>query len=438
MGAELTTSVAVVGAGWAGLTAAVRLQQRGIGVEVFESARHPGGRARGVDWAGQRIDNGQHLLVGAYSACLDVIRAVGGDPARLFLRRPLTVLVPGRFQLALPKLPAPLHLALGLVRATGADWRDKWAAIRFMRALQAANYRLPQDTTVASWLDEHHQTGSLREHLWNALCLAALNTAPNEASAQVFANVLRDTLGGPRAATDLLLPKVDLGAVFPELACQNLGQGGAKLHFSARVDAIAPEGAGWTLRMGDDVRRFSQIVIATAPWHASRLLPPLAQLHSLQARLAALESEPIATAYLQYPPDKRLPQALIALNRDHCQWLADRGQLGGPAGQLAHVLSARGEWEDLGTDALVASLHATTAHTLGGHWPSAPSAYRVIKEKRATFRCSPGLDRPPSRAPLPGLWLAGDYVASDYPGTLESAVRSGDAAAAGIAESLTT
>lgn len=451
MGIQVKPAVAIVGAGWAGLTAAVRLANAGASVTVFESAKQAGGRARSVEWQGIKIDNGQHLLVGAYAATLEIMQTVGVDIAHVLRRMPLTINVPGRFHLCLPELPAPLHLAFGLMRAEGPSLREKLSAALFMQRLKAARFRLPEESSVALWLDKNKQHGMLRDHLWNSLCIAALNTPPEIASAQVFANVMRDTLGGSRRATDMLLPAADLGQLFPNVALESLASAGVEVKLATRVMAIqstnqamktaadtAPSRGThrWQIVTSDKVENFDHVVVATAPQHAASLLPSVPSLETIKSSISALEWEPIATAYLQYPAHVQLPYPLIALNHGAAQWLADRGQLGGPSGLLAHVLSAHGDWEKLGNDELVASLHESTLSVLK-QMPSmsslsVPENTLVIREHRATFRCRPNLHRPGSETPLKGLWLAGDYVASDYPGTIEAAVRSGNAVAAAI------
>ena len=472
----MSQSVAIIGAGWAGLSAAVRLADAGCRVTVFESARQAGGRARRVEWDGTLVDNGQHLLVGAYAETLDMLRQVGVDTDKVLQRITMTVAVPGRLTLRLPRLPAPFHLAFGLLDSNGASLREKFSAALFMQKLKAARYRLPADLPVAEWLDQHHQQGVLRTHLWEPLCLAALNTRPAEASAQVFANVLRDTLGSTRRATDMLLPATDLGQLFPDAALRHLVKKDITLRLATRVTAIRPAArvaagngpGGWHIDTrsnassaslganrctshgavtnthpsaspgipAGDREWFNHVIIATAPHHAAALLPTDHAFDATRDSLAGLGSEPIATIYLQYPASVRLPHPLIAINHGAAQWLADRGQLGGPAGLLAHVLSAHGEWEKYDNQALATQVHQDTNVMLEKYRVMAPlpvpTNHLVIREHRATFRCSPGLKRPPGATPWPSLWLAGDYVASDYPGTLESAVRSGNSAALAI------
>jgi len=398
--------IAVIGAGWAGLAAAVELTAAGRAVTLFEAGRVPGGRARRVDIDGRALDNGQHILLGAYRDTLALMEQIGADPADRLERRPLTVVDNAGFRLALPRLPAPLNLAWGLLTAHGPSLPEKLATARWMERLKAAAFRLPQDLTVAHWLDAAGQTGRLRRHLWEPLCLAALNTPAERASAQVFANVLRDSLGSPRRAdTDLLLPRSDLGDLLPAPASAWLTARGAELRYGHRVRLLECRSDGIRLD-GED---FAAALVAVAPHHAGSLHPALA---------VSFAAEPIATAYLQYSPETRLPQPLHALSGGLGQWVVDRGN-----GLLAGIQSGHGPWEALSDKELCQALGREL------NLPGKPAWSRVVREKRATLSCRPGLVRPGPATGLPRLWRAGDYAWADYPSTLEGAVRSGRAAA---------
>ncbi|MDR1935689.1 MAG: hydroxysqualene dehydroxylase HpnE [Candidatus Accumulibacter sp.] len=416
----MNAAVAIVGGGWAGLACAVELSAAGLPVRVFEAAKQLGGRARRVEIEGHALDNGQHLLTGAYRETLRLMRQCGADPERLLRRLPLELAYPRQgFRLRLPRLPAPLHLVAGLLAAKGCPPGEKRAAARFIRALQAQGYRLADGLSVADLLDRHRQGGILRRLLWEPLCLAALNTAPEHASAQIFANVLRDTLDGARENSDLLLPRVDLGRVFPDAATRFVTAHGGEIRLSARVGHIE--------QLAMNGEKFAHVVIATAPQHAAGLLRENAPTRGLAALLDGYHYEPIGTVYLAYPEglDRlRLPLPLLGLSGPLGQWAFDRGQPGDASGIVACVLSARGAWDEQGDDALAAALHGELQETLARALPD-PDWHRVLRERRATFSCRPSLPRPPAKTALPGVWLAGDYVYADYPATLESAVRSG-------------
>ncbi|MFY9721725.1 MAG: hydroxysqualene dehydroxylase HpnE [Azonexus sp.] len=394
--------VAVIGGGWAGIAAAVELTAAGVETTLFEAGRTLGGRARSVSIDGRTLDNGQHILLGAYRETLALMRRIGADPEQLLERHPLQVADNAGFRLALPKWPAPLNVAWGLLAATGVGWREKLATAWWMQGIKARHFRLPHDLSVAEWLDTAGQNGALRRHLWEPLCLAALNIPAERASAQVFANVLRDSLGSARREdTDLLLPRVDLGGLLPEPAARWLDARGATLRLGHRVAALAtlPHGAAV------DGELFDAVIVATAPQHAGKLWPALA---------ADFGYEPIVTVYLQFEARTSLAFPLQKQSGKYGQWVVDRGK-----GLLACVLSGHGGWEALAEAELVAALVAELA------LPTPPAWHRVICEKRATFACLPNLARPDHRTPDSRILRAGDYTWADYPGTLEGAVRSG-------------
>ena len=425
--------VAIVGGGWAGLACAATLSEAGISVCVFEAARQLGGRARRVDIAGHTLDNGQHLLLGAYRETLRLMRLCSADPERLLLRRPLELNYPAdNIRLRLPRLPAPLHLAAGLLLARGMPVVEKWAAVRFIRALQACNYRLAEDTSVAELLRRYDQGNTLLRVLWQPLCLAALNTAPEHASAQIFANVLRDALGGTAENSDLLLPRTDLSRIFPDAAAHFITEHGGEIRLSARVRQIERYGQDFVI----NGERFAHAVVSSGPQHASNLLRHHDETRAVVAMLDTYRYEPIATIYLAYPEALQAEFPMLGMRGPFGQWIFDRGQLDGQEGIAACVLSAQGDWERLDDETLAATLHGEVQETLGRTLPE-PRWHRVIRERRATFSCRPELGRPATKTGLPGLWLAGDYVCADYPATLEGAVRSGVAAAHGILGAIT-
>ncbi len=431
--------IAIIGAGWAGLACAIELSRAGQAVSLFEAGRQAGGRARGIantaNATQPALDNGQHLLLGAYSETLRLLAVIGSTEQ--LRRQPLTLASPATgFRMTLPRLPAPLHLAAGLLRAQGLGWRDKIAAVRFMRYLQGMAYQLPDDCSVSTLLDQQQQPASLRQQLWEPLCLAALTTVPAQASAQIFANVLRDSLGGPRHATDLLLPNGDLSRLFADPALTYLHRHACHWQPSTRIKGLHRTPAGWQLLgaqhdPGLAADTFDHVVIAVAPQHVAALLAGQPDLNTLSDTLHNYRYEPIATIYLAYPPGPLLPAPMLMLPGPVGQWLFDRRQSGGSSERvLACVLSAGGPWQDLSDAELAGALHQEIQQTLGP-LPT-PQWQRIIREQRAAFSCQPHLPRPANRTALAGLWLAGDYTAGPYPATLEGAVRSGVNTAAGI------
>lgn len=414
-------SVAVIGAGWAGLVAAVALAREGVPVSVFEAARHLGGRARTVEIEGKQLDNGQHLLIGAYRETLRLMRAVGAEPEQLLAREPLAIDYPGKFRLRAARLPAPLHLAFGLLGASGASLSERGSALAFMLKMRRRGYRLDEDVSVAELLVRHGQSGALARFLWEPMCISALNTPAASASAQVFLSVLREALDASREASDFLIPRADLGRLFPLPAAKFVVAHGGKLQMGVAVRSLRRGEQGFVL--DDRPERYAQLVLAVGPHQLSSMLDAFPELEAMRARIAALAYEPIYTCYLQYPQQVSLPRSMTGFDGGLVQWLFDRGRLGGPAGLLAAVISARGRHQEYAQDELARAIHCELAQ----HLPGLPKPLwsRIIAEKRATFACRPGLARPANRTAAAGLYLAGDYTASEFPGTLEAAVRSG-------------
>jgi squalene-associated FAD-dependent desaturase len=417
----VTGRVAVVGAGYAGMAAAVELTASGIAVDVFEASRTLGGRARAVEIEGMTVDNGAHILAGAYTETLRLMKLVDA-PADGLLRLPLHLEFPGRFRLHAPRLPAPLHLAWALLSTQGLTWSDKFAAIAFMRHQQGNGFRLASDTTVSDLVEG--QPDTVRRFLWEPLCIAALNTAPAQASAQVFLNVLRDSLAAGRAASDLLLPATDFSSLFPEPAARFIQGHGGNVKRRTRIERIRRNESGYTL---DENGTYAQVILAVAPQHLPALVEELQELAPVVTQLDAYTWEPIVTCYLAYPESVRLPQPMLGVIDGTAQWLFDRGQTHGQAGIIAAVISASRRHREIDPQALADEIHAEIAR-LVPELP-APCWSRVITEKRATFACTPAVPRPLTLTALPGLFLAGDYVAGDYPATIEGAVRSGVSAA---------
>ncbi|MGD9835864.1 MAG: hydroxysqualene dehydroxylase HpnE [Piscinibacter sp.] len=409
--------LAVIGAGWAGLAAAVEAMKAGWSVTLFEMAGQAGGRARDVHDERLVLDNGQHILIGAYRETLRLMREVGVDPQAVLLRTPLRLTEPdGR----------GLHLPAGapLVAFARATWRRAgWTPGERLALLAAAGgwalrgFRCPADWTVGRLT--RTLPAALRRDLIDPLCVAALNTPASEASATVFLRVLRDALFSGPGSADLLLPRASLGQLFPAHALAWLRARGATVRLSTRVQRLESLGAQWQL----DGESFDAVVLATPPAEAARLSESAAPAWSAAA--AAFRYEPIVTVYVD-AGSTRLPEPMIALPpapNAPAQFVFDRGQLGGPTGLLAFVISGAQPWVDAGRDATIEATLAQAHDALRVHLRGEIRVIRSIAEKRATFRCVPALARPPALV-APGLVAAADYVAGPYPATLEGAVRS--------------
>jgi squalene-associated FAD-dependent desaturase len=409
-------SIAIVGGGWAGLAAAVTLTDAGRRVVLFESARQLGGRARRVDWNGLAIDNGQHLMAGAYRQTFDLMARLGSLPK--LARRRLDLRAPG-FRLALPKFPAPLHLAAGLMHAEGLSLSDKLAAARFMQRLKHSHFRLDHDIPASDLLNNHRQPHVLVERLWEPICVAALNTPLAAASGQVFCNVLRDSLAGPREASDMLFNQADMGRLLPDAAARFLTDRGGKLHLASKVAAIRLESDRFVL---DGVNSTADCVIVAAhPARVPALLQTIPEAEAITGKLRQYRWQPIATLWLRFASPIPFPYPMVALGHGTAPWAFDRSDIA--PGVVAIVASAEGPHLEIPAERLLEHWQDQLTAALGP-LPGLQD-WKLIVEKRATYACMPGLPRPDNVTPLGGLYLAGDYTAGDYPATLESAVQSG-------------
>jgi squalene-associated FAD-dependent desaturase len=424
--------IAVIGGGWAGLAAAVQASQNGHHVTLFEASRQWGGRARAVrctlpDGNERALDNGQHILIGAYTETLALMRTVGVDPNTALLRLPLCLQFPDGQGLQLPDWPVPLDVLAGVLQAKGWVWADKWSLLRHALRWQINGFHCAEELSVAGLCTD--LSARVMQTLMEPLCVSALNTPADRASAKVFLRVLKDSLLGGKGGSNLLLPRVDLSALFPVAATQWLQKRGATLHLGHRVQRLE-RATQWLV----DGEAFDAVLCATSSSAACQLLSGSAADAATQLIIQAwgsvaqrLQFEAITTVYAQ-AAQVRLPHPMLALHSNPqapAQFVFDRGQLGGPAGLLAFVVSASdGERSSLQQD-VVRQAQQQLAPWLQNR---SLQVVQTIVEKRATFACTPGLVRPPQTI-APGLLVCGDYVQGPYPATLEGAVRSGLAAA---------
>jgi squalene-associated FAD-dependent desaturase len=446
MNAAKHQRVAVIGGGWAGIAAATQLAESGFSVTLFEASQQLGGRAKSVEWNTSdkrtiKLDNGQHILSGAYRSTLALMTQLGIAPDQVLKRMPMTVFGTNGLVVRAPRLVAPLHLLVALLTAKGLRWSDRFLAMQLMQTAKNTHWRLDSDCSVSQWLLRNKQSYDLRKKIWEPLCVATLNTPAPLASAQVFLNVLRDTLGASRSDSDFLIPSTHLGALLPEVALRRLGRQ-AKIRLGRRVTAVIPQEQGIQVHQvhhGEQRQQnFDAAVLAVSALHLPELLGETRTLQpefdKLIRQCEALSWQSITTVYLLYPqtPFKKGQPAMVMLDDDpangaYGQWVFDRQRLGGEAGLVAVVISADGPHRQLSRAEVIACVVLQLRKQMGAN--VAPIDSRLIIEKRATFACTPGLQRPGGRTPDPRLVLAGDYTMSDYPATLEAAVRSGFSAA---------
>jgi len=442
--------VAIVGGGWAGLAAAIYATQAGHSAIVLEASRTLGGRARALKHTQPNgteltLDNGQHILIGAYSDTLGLLRTVGVNPVDAFLRLPLKLRFPDGTGLQCPPWPAPFDALAGIVTARGWSFSDKTQLLLASVRWQRQGFQCAEHLSVAELCAG--LTPRVMAELIEPLCASALNTAAQQASAQVFLRVLKDSLFGGPGSSNFLIPRVDLGQLFPEPAAAWLANHGAPVHTGCRVQTLAKvetaSGNGWELCWQQHGNNFGQtfddVILACPSWEAARIARTAAKpvvpqdltpgCPAAAAWLGAAEGlafEAITTVYASSAT--RLREPILALRNTAeapAQFVFDRrffgdATTGAEADVLAFVVSvSQGEREQIEQQVLAQGRAQLGLHDL--------KAIQTVVEKRATFACTPGLRRPATRI-APGLLACGEYVAGPYPGTLEGAVRSARAA----------
>lgn len=439
--------IIIIGAGWSGLTCAIRLIQAGHKVCLLEAARQTGGRARSIEnnkilthnTPQPSIDNGQHIMLGAYHYTLQIFKILGIKESEVLQRCPLELqmLSPDNdnVHLKTAPLPAPLHLLFALLTLKGVSLKERFKAINMAVKLSFCGFKLTTDISVEDLLLQHKQTARLIKAVWEPLCLASLNTPIQYASAQIFLKVLKDSFGNDRQDSDLLFFKQDLSQTFCSPAEQFITTNGSSIHCAEKVITLQQnQQHGFHIQSSKSSYSAEQIILATPPRITDKLIQQLSGQNCLQPHNASLNFcyEPIYTIYLHYPAQIELPQIMTGLfstaDQTTGQWIIDRALMN-QSGLLAVVISGSGKHTQLSAPQLADNIHAELKLMI----ENLPEFlhYQVIKEKRATFSCHVDIQkqRPRNTTSVPGLYLAGDYTDTGYPATLEGAVKSGFMAA---------
>ena len=436
---DSSSNVLVLGGGLAGLSAAVRLAEGGRKVTVLEATKAPGGRARSFPDAatGRELDNGQHLVMGCYRETLAFLRTIDSTDG-IYFQKDLSVRMvkPGgqRLSLDCPPLPAPLHLAVGLLKMRGLSLLDKAAAMRAGLVLRGEVKRPDDNETCDSWLRRLGQTPTLRNAFWDPMIWGTLNDDPLVSSAAMFTAVLERAFLSTRDASRLGVPKVPLSRLYVDQSLAYLRARGCEVRLGEPVRALDVTGtqvSGVTLKSGETLR--ADAVVAAVPPHAFLdLLTGTWPAHPVYQDIARLRTSPIVN--LWFTTDRApFDEPFIGLVGGPLHWMFNRSQIEGNVGGevlLNCTISGARACIDDPPEALQDLLRAELERYFPGRVPPIRQ-FRAIKEKRATISHAAGSYhwRPETLGPIRGLYMAGDWTRTGLPATIESAVQSGHDAA---------
>jgi hydroxysqualene dehydroxylase len=452
--ARLTTyDAAVIGAGFAGLSAAVRLAQRGARVIVLEARSRLGGRATAFPDrdTGELVDNGQHVLLGCYTHTFEFLHEIGADANVRVQPQLRATMIDGkgvRSRLECPALPAPFHLLAGVMEWDALSWRDRFAVLRMARPLRLAVQQARADSrrtngassgliaaspgeTVENWLMRNGQTPRVREMLWEPLALAALNQSPAAAAAPPFARVLAEMFGGDARAAAIVLPTTPLHLMYAEPAREFVVRHGGTVRTGAAAKVhVGPDGSFAIHAAGEVVG--TRFVISSVPWFALDDLFETAPQELVEILRCARNTAscPIVTVNLWFDRPV-MDEPFVGLPGRVMQWVFDkRDVFGHGASHLSLVSSGAADIVSKSNDELIAIAHDELIASMPAVHTANLLRAMVVREPRATFSLAPGQPpRPGTATPLEGFFLAGDWIDTGLPATIESAVRSGVRAA---------
>lgn len=437
----------VVGAGFAGLSAAADLAERGAHVLVLEARSRLGGRATSYkDRAtGEPIDNGQHVIFGCYHETFRFLRRIGVEQ-HIRLQASLDVSFvdranhKGRFQC--PHLPPPLQLIAGVLEWESLSLKERLEGLKMAWPLRLArlnesghwrNRVVTADETVREWLIRHGQGPRLRELLWEPLALAALNQQPDRALAGPFVRVLAELCGRSLSDSVVGIPIRPLAEFYAEPARAFIESRGGEVRTNTPAKAVI------TGRQLVGVETHGELVsgrtiISAVPWFSFPKLfpePPPAIIHTVVAA-AGMASSPIATVNLWFDrPVLGADEPFVGLPGRTMQWVFHKSFTFGSAGShLSLVASGAEEIVCLTNDVLT----RVAVEEVRSAFPPARQAHllraTVIRERQATFSLAFGQPkRPDTKTAINNLFLAGDWIETGLPSTIESAVVSGHRAA---------
>ena len=420
--------VVIAGAGWAGLAAACKLTSCGYPVRLLEAAPTLGGRARSIQVNNKQLDNGQHIFLGAYKNMLELLDILGIPETDLFYRMPLDLKIKASLStlhIRATRLPSPFHMLGALLTSQGLNWTEKLAISHCWFKIQLSGFRLEKDIPVLEFLKTHKQSDYIIKIFWEPLCVGALNTNIDQASMQIFLNVLKKSFTRSNRHSNILLAKKCLGETLPGLVAEFIRQNNGQVSTRERLLSInVKDGLLQSINTSKGEYDTERLILATPFEQTQKLLGPLPQQATVVSGLQQFSHEPIVTLYLQYPDNVSIEGNMLGFTDSLTQWLVDRKVCGQP-GLIAAVVSANGKHMSMDKNTLVQTIISEINSHLPD-WPKPLDSY-LVREKHATFSCHYKINhlRPKNGNIGQNIWLAGDYTHTGLPATIEGAVMSG-------------
>lgn len=439
---NLNTDVVVIGAGFAGLAASLELTLANKKVILLEASPTPGGRARTIPWGNINIDNGQHLLIGAYKNILQHLNKIGVAEETMFAKSPLSLNIfdasMNYIKLSIKDrylLPLALNNLFSFLMSRGLTTSEKLQVISFLCLQKLNKYKIHKDIPLKKYLEQKSQSPSIIEKFWEPIALAALTTPIEISSTKLFLNVLKESFDTDKSASNFLFARKDLSEIFAYPTIEWLKSKGQTVFLHTRAKDICTDTNSVTTKSNLKITA-KKIIIATS----CRSLKPLLSSHPKMANIvdttSKIDFEPIMTIYLKFEKPVSLSNTMIGRIGKGIvgQWYFDRAIQGEP-NIIGVIISGRGEYEKISSQELVEKVYKETEPFCQGN---KLVDTKIVKEKFAAFSATPSNNRlrPSHITPCRDIFLTGDYTINDYPATLEGAVINGKKAAAEVIKHL--
>jgi squalene-associated FAD-dependent desaturase len=428
--------VVIVGGGLSGLAAAVELASHDIPITVLEQKPKLGGRAHSfIDGTtGDSVDNGQHVMIAAYERTMAFLERIGtkhllsiqGQPL-LYLHHPQR----GMCEFRLPRLPSPFHLVVGVLTSNLFSLPDKLRLLRAGLSIQSASSdRSLANATIEQWLTTIGQSAEAKRSFWEPLAIAIMNEHIAKASAAVFVRALRRAFFARNLNASVVLPRVGLSELFIEKAVKYILDRGGDVRTNADVTTMVWENGaprGVMLRNGASVL-CDALILAVPHYRIEELLP--IPLRGVAPAMTAAASTPIVSIHLWFNMGF-MRHDFVGLIGRRVQWVFNRRKITtGERNFTSHVscvISAGSEFVEMTNEQLI-QIALDDLRSVYRATPRVPVHAVVIREKRATFSCTPEVERfrPDNATAVPNLFLAGDWTNTGLPATIEGAIVSGE------------